>query len=151
MIEPALYVYLPQGFGPRKLIVWHAHGVVWGISKKRLKELCADINKRRGTLIPRVPAVYFKRVEPDDLFKVLGYINKAPRHQYSIGRRRLTDGYTQTKKRLNGVNTVRLHATMRDMHLDDLALGTSWGEDILRTIKDEALEPFRRKRRAGRI
>jgi hypothetical protein len=152
MVEPAFYVHLPRSqFHIRRLVSWHVHGVVWGISDTELSAICKGIDGRHQTLIPRMTAAKPKPIQQGDLLKVLGYAAKAPRKQYSIGRKKRTDGFKQSDKPLSGPNRVRLHALIRDIYLDELAIGTGEGADVMKVVKKEALAPFRRRRREGRI
>jgi hypothetical protein len=96
-------------------------------------------------------AVHKKRIPPEQFWYKLWYILKAPRKEYSIGRRRRRDPktgtvkYKQNSRPLRPGNRVKLFYLMRDMYLDKLAMAGGEGSELLRRIKYEALREYRNK------
>ena len=153
MLEPALYVSMPRKrFSTGSLYLWHFHGVVWGCSAEELRAMCRAICKQgHDTLIPRAPAVEFRPIVPWEFHDVVGYINKSPRHQYSLSPLGTGTSIKQYKRMASGANLARLHRHLDGLYLDELAIAQGEGKDVLKAIKADALRDFRVARREGRI
>jgi hypothetical protein len=153
MIEPGYYNLIYDEFGNRRknVVSWHVHLLVWGISEKQLGKHLARIKSRYTPIMPGLCAVHKKRIPRDQFGYKLWYILKAPRKEYSIGKRRNTDAktgavkYKQNSRPLRPGNRIRLFYLMGDMYLDELAMGGGEGSELLRKIKYEALREYRIK------
>jgi hypothetical protein len=153
MIEPGYYnvIYDELGNKRKNVVSWHGHLLVWGISEKQLGKHLARIKSRYTPIIPGLCAVHKKRIPRDQFGYKLWYILKAPRKEYSIGRRRKRDAKTgavkfkQNSRPLRPGNRVKLFHLMHDMYLDKLAMAGGDGSELLRKIKYEALREYRNK------
>jgi hypothetical protein len=99
--------------------------------------------------MPGLCAVHPKTIKPDQFGHRLWYINKSPRREYSIGKRREPDGnglprYKRNSRRLRPGHRVELFHLMRDMRLSELAMAGGAGRELLRQIKYQALRDHRR-------
>ena len=153
MIEPGYYnnIYKRAGEKRKNVVSWHAHFLVWGISRKQLNRHLDKLKPRFTPIMPSLRAVHKKRIPPDQFGYKLSYIVKSPRKEYSIGRRRNPDGITenarfkQNFREIRPGNRVKLFHLMRDMYLDQLAMAGGEGRKLLQDIKYEALRDYRRK------
>lgn len=149
MLEPALYVSLPRElFTGRRLFIWHFHGVVWGATQANFDEARVAV-RRQGfrTLLPGAPALLSEAIKPDELGRVVGYINKSPTHQYSLVRRRPGTKMKQYRRTATGANLARLHRHLEGLYLDQLSLAGGEGEAVLKLIKADALKDWRDRNR----
>jgi hypothetical protein len=153
MIEPGYYnvIYDEIGNQRKSVVSWHGHFLVWGISEKRLRRHIAKIKSRYTPIMPGRCALHTKLIPPDQFGYKLWYMLKAPRKEYSIGRRRKRDAktgamkYKQNSRPLRHGNRLKLFNLMRGIYLDKLAMAGGQGSDLLRKIKYEALREYRTK------
>lgn len=153
MIEPGYYNVIYDKFGnqQKNLVSWHGHFLVWGISENQLETHVKNIKPRFTPIMPGLCAVHKKRIPQGQLGYKLWYILKAPRKEYSIGRRRERDKKTgaakfkQNSRPLRPGNRVKLFHLMHDMYLDKSAMAGGEGSELLRRIKYEALREYRTK------
>jgi hypothetical protein len=153
MIEPGYYNVVYDEFEnqQKNVVSWHGHFLVWGVSKEGLANHLAKITPRFTPIMPGLCAVHKKRIPPEQFGYKLWYILKAPRKEYSIGRRRDCNQKTgaakfkQNSRDLRPGNRVKLFHLMRDMYLDNLAMAGGEGSELLRRIKYEALREYRTK------
>ena len=153
LIEPGYYNVLYDEFGNQRknVISWHGHFLVWGITKKQLARHLAKIKPRYTPIMPGLCAVHKKIISHDQFGYKLWYILKAPRKEYSIGRRRECDEKTgaakfkQNSRKIRPGNRLKLFSLMGDMYLDKMAMAGGEGAELLRQIKYEALREYRRK------
>jgi hypothetical protein len=131
MIEPALYVSTQEHFGVPRLVNYHVHCLVWGISFFELDRICREINRQISSLIPHAPAAEFKSINPQTLRNMLWYITKMPYEQHQLWVRPTTNRYRQEARGLNRINALRLCREMANYTLDDLAIGGGAGEGIV--------------------
>jgi hypothetical protein len=153
MIEPGYYnvIYDELGAQRKNVVSWHGHFVVWGVTEKRLAKHLQKIKPRFTPIMPGLCTVHKKRIPTDQFGYKLWYILKAPRKEYSIGRRRECDDKTgaakfkQNSRGLRPGNRLKLFHLMQDMYLDKLAMAGGDGSELLRRIKYEALREYRIK------
>jgi hypothetical protein len=153
MIEPGYYnnIYDDAGNTVTDVISWHGHFLVWGTTQRQLQKWRSENRHRLTAIMPYMCAVHFKKVASDDLGRVAAYIVKAPRKEYSVGRRREPDRkipeslFEQYKRKLRPGHRVKLFKLMRDMTLDQLALSGGDGRHLLAKIKYDARRDFRNK------
>ena len=157
MIEPGYYNAIYDEFGAqqRDVVSWHAHFLVWGISKKQLTHHLARMRPGFTPIMPSLCAVHQKAIEPDQFGYKLWYIVKSPCKEYSIGKRRKPHERTglarfkQNSRQLRLGHCVALFDLMRGMYLDELSMAGGEGCELLRRIKYEALRQYRNKNGRG--
>jgi hypothetical protein len=131
MIEPALYISTKKLFGVPRLVNYHVHCLVWGISREDLRRFCRAINAEVSTLVPHAVAAKFKLVRAPDLRKVLCYLSKMPAWQTQLWVKEETGRHHQASRRLNGINAVRVLGEMAEYDLADLAIGGGRGKRMV--------------------
>jgi hypothetical protein len=134
MIEPALYVYSAQELGWPYVAHYHAHVLAWGESERRMKRVAQEIGHPTQSILPYGRGVVFRRVCDHDLLQMIWYVTKSPRKQHQLLRRE--HSLKQFKGAINGVNSVRLYSSMRDIELPDLAVASGRGRRILRQTEE---------------
>jgi hypothetical protein len=153
MIEPGYYNVIYDKFGTQQknVVSWHGHFLVWGINKNQLEKHSEKIKSRYTPIMPGLCAVHKKRIPLDQFGYKLWYILKAPRKEYSIGRRRERDErngvakFKQNSRPLRPGNRVKLFYLMRELYLDKLAMAGGEGSELLQKIKYEAFREYRNK------
>lgn len=152
MLEPALYVSVPFSRSTsRRLYAWHFHAIVWDASAEDIQKVRTRVREHQfSSLIPRAPALDITPVPLEDVLDVAGYINKSPRHQYSLAHILGGTRIQQYRRKATGANLARLHRHLEGLHLDDLAVAGGEGTDVLRAIKAEALSAWRDFKRRQR-
>ncbi|WP_145984673.1 hypothetical protein [Methylobacterium aquaticum] len=131
MLDPTLYVSAQQVQGVPRFLLWHAHALVWNISKGALDLWAESVRPTMSAYLPYASAVDCRQVRPRDLRQLIWYTNKTPYKQYQVWRRE-TGSLGQQKRNINGVNSVRLYADMKDLVLPRLTLAGGAGRPILR-------------------
>jgi hypothetical protein len=157
MIEPGYYnvIYDELGNKRKNVVSWHGHFLVWGITEERLAKYLAKTKPRFTPIMPGLCAVHKKIIPPDQFGYKLWYILKSPCKEYSIGQRRERDEKTgavrfkQNSRKIRLGHRVKLFHLMREMYLDQLAMGGGGGSELLRRIKYKALREYRTKN--GRV
>lgn len=152
MIEPGYYTNIYESKDKvNNIVSWHGHFIVWGISDS---DLARHLKKAKRLFTPIMPcrcAVHKKQIEPEQFGYKLWYINKSPRKEYSIGKRKELDEPTgdlifqQNKRDLRPGNRIKLFNLMCQIYLDQLAMAGGVGSELLRKIKYEALREYRTK------
>ena len=150
MVDASLYVSVQWTFGVSRLVRFHVHALVWGIERKDLDDALKG-GRYKGfcylmrPLLPYASSVDIRRVKDGDLLQMIWYMTKMPRKQYQVWSRKSDDpkrsrrpSYQQQKRNINGVNSVRLLAAMRDVRLDQLALSGGEGDPILQRVLRDA-------------
>jgi hypothetical protein len=132
MLDPALYVSAHRTHHVARFIHFHVHVLVWGVRRAELERRCKEIRVQIGSLIRRATPAKYKPVKDRTLLKVTSYTAKMPRHQYQIWSELHKPGMKQSKRRINGVNSVRLYGAMQDYTLDQLVLAGGRGERVLK-------------------
>ncbi|MFG1343138.1 hypothetical protein [Xanthobacter autotrophicus] len=146
MLEPALYVSLRGQVSPtRRLFLWHVHAIAWRNSNDSIDHARA-VARQHGfsTLLPGAPALMTKTITPGDLVRVSGYLNKSPRHQYSLAYKGEGAKPEHRRRSATGANLARLHRHLDGLYLDDLAIAGGEGKAVLNAIKADALSHWRR-------
>lgn len=131
MLDPAFYVSTQRVQGVPRFLLWHAHALVWNTSKAALDAWAERVRPTMSAYLPYASAVDCRSVRPRDLRQVIWYANKTPYKQYQLWRRD-AGSLGQQKRNMNGINSVRLYAEMRDMTLPELALAGGAGQLLLR-------------------
>lgn len=131
MLDPSLYVSAQQVQGVPRFLLWHAHALVWNISKDALDTWAEGVRPTMSAYLPYASAVDCRPVKPRDLRQLIWYTAKTPYKQYQVWRRD-SGSLAQQKRNINGVNSVRLYAEMRDLTLPELTLAGGAGRPILR-------------------
>jgi hypothetical protein len=117
MIEPGYYnnIYDDAGNTVTDVISWHGHFLVWGTTQRQLQKWRSENRHRLTAIMPYMCAVHFKKVASDDLGRVAAYIVKAPRKEYSVGRRREPDRKipeSLTRQRRQKLSMIGLRAQL---------------------------------------
>jgi hypothetical protein len=154
MIEAALY----RNFGcdgPQidDFVSWHAHVLTWGASRKAINDAVKQIRRSRSALIPDRNCIHVKKLTPTSLGGKLYYVLKGPQKEYRIYSRGeridpetgevLAPVYRQSKRLLRTGDRARLCYAFEDRLLDQLLFGNLEGTELVRSIRHEALKPFR--------
>lgn len=154
MIEAALY----RNFGcdgPQidDFVSWHAHVLTWGASRKAINDAVKQIQRSRSALIPDRNCIHVKQLTPTSLGGKLYYVLKGPQKEYRIYSRGeridpetgevLGPVYRQSKRPLRTGDRARLCYAFEDRLLDQLLFGNLEGTELVRSIRHEALKPFR--------
>lgn len=154
MIEPALYVSLPEGtnWSGNRCISWHLHAVVWGCTRVEIKVLIKDLNQD-GWYPPIAEGLRgadWRQIKEGDLGRTLGYILETPCNEYRIGRRgsitlhgEIAAKFKSNKSWARKGSLIKLFHATKGLYLDELAMAGGEGADVLRRAK-------RRAFRAGR-
>jgi hypothetical protein len=153
MIEPGYYnvIYDELGNNRKNVVSWHGHFLVWGVTEQQLAKHLKAIKPNFTPIMPSLCAVHKKIIPRDQFGYKLRYIFKSPCKEYSIGQRRERDKRTgavrfkQNSRKIRLGHRVKLFHLMRDMYLDQLAMGGGAGGELLRRIKYEALREYRTK------
>jgi hypothetical protein len=147
MIEPAYYVNIAPGthVQTKTLVSWHLHAVAWGKSKREMTRLISRLNRMSRHYRPIADCfvgALARTIREDTLPQTLGYILKSPTNSYRIanwyrrtksGERRY--GFKQNKDELRLGERVTLFHLMKNMRLDELAMGGGEGARLLRNAK----------------
>lgn len=152
MIEPGYFnsIYDENGRLKRDVISRHGHFLVWGASRKELLRWRQKLQHRVIRAIKHLTAVHIKKIPPDQLGQRIWYINKSPCKEYSVGKYSKQDKgglprYKQNSRSLRPGHRVKIFHLMREIRLPDLAMAGGDGRELLRKIKYEALQEYRRK------
>jgi hypothetical protein len=154
MIEPAYYVNIAVGhpYEGRRMVCWHVHAIAWGGAPKQIK---GHIGQSRSAsklqaIVDGLAPCHCKQVTRGELLPTIAYILKPPQNAYSIGKRTQIVGeqrrhnFQQNKRTMRPGERVKLATLMSDVYLDQLAVGGGEGSAILREIKYDALQAYRR-------
>lgn len=133
MLDPALYVSAQRLERVPRFVQWHLHALVWNISEAELDAWAVRIRAQMHAYLPGASSVDTAPVRDGDLFQMIWYTAKMPRKQYQLWRRG-SGTLKQYKRQINGVNSVRLYAALRDLRLTDLTLAGGWGRIIRRRM-----------------
>ena len=153
MIEPAYY---PNAKHPvaqsKEMVHWHAHLIVWGASEVQLQAIERSVARKHSSFFPGCQAFHFKDARSEDLQKILAYICKSPRNQYStftpdvVKVDHLTgeiiEELRQRKQVLRKRQMAQLALALRDMNLDALTLGGGEGSNIVKTVQKQVLKRY---------
>jgi hypothetical protein len=137
LLDVALYVSAQKTHCVDRFMQWHVHLLVWGISEAKLRRFCKDIRIGMRALLSYATSVEYKRVRDGDLLQMVWYTTKAPRKQYQVWKRSRTDTLKQYKRKINGVNSVRLYAAMQDIKLDELTIAAGHGIRVMKRALNE--------------
>jgi hypothetical protein len=148
MIDAAFFPYDTSSIGESRCVSLHAHAIVWGTTKRKLK-------KWRGRRYPNMvqsPVAYvrardFRRVQVGDLRQVLWYVFKTPYKQYQLEPRQ-NGRHKCHKRQINGVNSVKLLLFLMDHQLQDMILVGKGGLKFLEVIpkRNARMDPKSRRR-----
>lgn len=151
MIEPAYYnsTFDVDGEIVKDLVSWHGHFLVWGIDQKDLAERAKRINTNREAVMPCLKAAHQKVIEEGQFGYKLWYILKAPRKEYSVGKRKKAHKKTGAARFKHNSRPIRpgarvkLFHLMKPLYLDQLAMAGGEGKALLKRIKTAALRDYR--------
>lgn len=153
MIEPGYFnaIYDRDDVLLKNKVSWHGHFLVWGTSRAKLERWRRKRGARIACAIPHRCSIHIKRLRADQLGHRVGYINKSPSREYSVGRRKKLDRlgrprYKQNSRALRAGHRVALFKALINVTLPELAMAGGEGQDLMRRIKYVALEEARRKR-----
>ena len=133
MIDVTYYTSVCKVLGHNIVLLPHVHCLVWGISAEELAAVCKAIGKQIKPLLPYATAAEFERVRDGDLLQMLWYVCKTPYKQYQVWQGE--NSLRQWKRDLNGVNSVRLYAELRNATLDQLTLAGGEGRAFLKALR----------------
>jgi hypothetical protein len=155
MVEGAFYRNWGQGRPERgDFISWHTHCLTWGASKKALENAAAELVRSKTGIILEKSPIYIKAVSPGQAVRAALYSLKGQMKEYRVYSKPgdsidLTTGeiisgrYCQTKRLLRTGDRARLCDVFRDRLLDKMLFGNGEGTELVRSIRREALQPFR--------
>lgn len=128
MIDVALYQQAPFQPGRREpWVSWHAHLIVWNVSKKEIETLGQAVNRRYQPFLPGASAFHARREGIEQLEARLAYICKLPATEYNAwlvrvpagidprtGERlmRVTERFTQNKRSMRPGNYAKMLKVM---------------------------------------
>jgi hypothetical protein len=123
----------PSCSAPRTPRAWSVRQVWPPARAEELAAVCKAIGKQIKPLLPYATAVEFERVRDGDLLQMLWYVCKTPYKQYQVWQGE--NSLRQWKRDLNGVNSVRLYAELRNATLDQLTLAGGEGRAFLKALR----------------
>src|SRR5271166_4271185 len=149
VVEPAYYVNVCEGarIHGKRMVSWHVHLLAWGEGRSAIRTRIEGLNKQ-GILLPiadGLAAAHQKRISKGKLASKLAYILKAPRKGYRLFKwEEVTANgdvlrFKQKKDDLRPGERLTLFRLMKDLYLDQLALGGGEGAEILRRLKRRVL------------
>jgi len=157
VVEPAYYVNLQHARLPQpRCMFWHLHALVWGIRRDALNVLLRDVEMagRYVAIAEGFKGAHAKRIKQGELPKVVSYMLKSPSSAYRLSRleEKGPDGEVQTdidgqpltkyfqgKSELRPGERITLFHTMKNHHLDKLAVAGGDGVELLARAKRHAL------------
>jgi hypothetical protein len=158
MVEPALYVNVAPGtrWTSKKAVSWHLHAISWGENRQQMKDRFRRLNEdgvyrsimdgQLGAHQKQIPPRFLDNGNRTFLADKLRYMLKSPRKAYRIYKteRVTSDGevvrcFRQKKSVLRKGDQITLFHLMKDLYLDELAVGGGEGTDVLRRVKQAAL------------
>ncbi|WP_147025525.1 hypothetical protein [Methylobacterium oxalidis] len=131
MLDPALYVSTQKVECVSRFILWHAHALVWNTSAAALDQWASEARWSMRAYLPYASGIDWRPIRPPDLRQLIWYTGKTPRQQYQLWRRE-KGSLQQYARPINGVNAVRLYATMRNLTLPELTFAGGAGRQIIR-------------------
>jgi hypothetical protein len=152
MIEPAYYysAFDTMGRHTPPLVSWHGHFLVWGIGKKRLSRIIKKLNSKVVAVMPNFDAAHWKQVEVGKFGKKICYLVKSPRKEYSVGK--YSEGgkdgephYKHNRRAIRPGTRVKLFQLLESLYLDQLTMAGGEGVEILKRIKSNGLQNYRRR------
>jgi hypothetical protein len=155
MIEPDLYVNIAPGtsWSGKRAVSWHVHAICWGKNRKQMQKRVARLNKQgiyrsimpgqRGAHQKEIPAKFLTDSNRTFFADKIRYMLKAPRKAYRIyhaksPRNGGVISFRQIKSGLRPGDHVDLFHLLKNLYLDQLAIGGGEGTDVLRRIKRAA-------------
>ncbi|WP_156311996.1 hypothetical protein [Methylobacterium platani] len=153
MVEAALYTNADEVRpGWKRVISWHPHLLVWGVTKQRMQEICDSINVRFRTMIPGVNPAHFRPLQPEEVEGQALYMLKAPVNEYRIITkmrkakdpdtdktvREPTGAFRSRKYQLGPGDLTRMANLLAGKSLDGLAFAAGDGKKLLAGINFEA-------------
>ena len=136
MMEPAIYVSSTPHVSFSPTFNYHVHAICWDTTGRQMRRICKRINRRMKPLLPYTTAAHYSEIRSGDILQMLWYMTKMPRKQYQIWVRP-TGRPKSFKRAINGVNSVRLYADLRDVPLECLLAGHGAGQNILKAVVKE--------------
>ncbi|GJE62802.1 hypothetical protein MPOCJGCO_4938 [Methylobacterium trifolii] len=159
MVEAALYWRWRPGRQSRHdWVAWHCHLITWGAHAEEVSRVLAPFRARHTSMMEGVAAAHVQAVEDDDLTRQFLYMMKAPQKMTRVEyfKRPWTSpttgevkppGLHSQKDWLQTGHRIRLMDVMGHRKLDELFFGNREGTALYRTIRAEALAPFRDRQR----
>lgn len=153
MVEAALYSNVGLVLnGLQKVVSWHTHLLLWGVTAQRMTKLRDRINQRVSTMIPGIKAAHFRQLQPEEIDGQALYMLKAPVNEYRVYPMKETvadddtgeittptTGRFRTKKyQLGPGDLVRMTNIMSGKTLDTLSFAAGQGRTVLKAINFEA-------------
>lgn len=160
VIEPGLYshVTIPgANLKQSKCISWHLHALVWGMTRKKAKQLVAALNGS-GKYTPVSPGqvgAHQRQVRERELASAVGYLLKPPKASYRLGLRTesVASGeprHIQYRSALRPGERLTLYLQLRHLSLPDLWIAGGEGGAILGRVKRRSRAAIRRHERTER-
>jgi hypothetical protein len=151
MIEPAYYANVCEGariYGKR-LVSWHLHLLAWGESRKKMQKRIDGLNKQK-ILLPiadGLAAAHQKCISKGKLASKICYLLKSPRKAYRLSKwdtitpdGEIIPKFKQWKDDFRPGERLTVFRLMKDLYLDQLALGGGEGAEILRRVKRRVVQ-----------
>jgi hypothetical protein len=143
-IEPALYANVPRELrccDRKNLLVWHAHGVAWGLSAEEMRRLFRQLNSNKAyqSFVPGRTGAKCRISK--NLGRDLAYVLKSPRASYRLGERskKAQAGgrgrFKHNKSALRPGERVLLLREMSELFLDELMFASGDGSRLLAQVK----------------
>jgi hypothetical protein len=160
MIEPALYVNIAPGtrWSGKRAVSWHVHAICWGENRKQMRKRFARLNKQgiyrsimpgqRGAHQKEIPRKFLTDKDRTFLADKIRYMLKSPCKAYRIyhaknPRNREQIGFRQIKSDLRPGDHIDLFHLLKNLYLDQLAIGGGEWAGMLKRIKRAARGPRR--------
>jgi hypothetical protein len=152
MIEPALYVNIAPGtcWSGKRAVSWHVHAICWAKNRKQMRKRIARLNKQgiyrsimpgqRGAHQKEIPRKFLKDRDRTFFADKIRYMLKSPCKAYRIyhaknPRNGGVISFRQIKSDLRPGDHVDLFHLLKNLYLDQLAIGGGEGTSVLTRIK----------------
>jgi len=160
MIEPALYVNIAPGtrWSGKRAVSWHVHAICWAKNRKQMRKRVARLNKQgiyrsimpgqRGAHQKEIPAKFLKDNHRTFFADKIRYMLKPPCKAYRIYHVKYRKSgevisFRQIKSDLRPGDHIDLFHLLKNLYLDQLAVGGGEGTSVLTRIKRAARGPRR--------
>ncbi|MFD1300265.1 hypothetical protein [Methylobacterium marchantiae] len=159
MVEAAHYSNLDvTGAGYQLAVSWHTHAIVWGVSEKRLREICDAANRRYQTFVPGIDAAHVRPLKRSEVGGQALYMTKGQLSSTRVWALKdtvvdavtgevttpTTGEFTQKKDVIRPGASARMAQVFAGRPLGELAFAGGKGRTVLKTIRHEAGAELRR-------
>jgi hypothetical protein len=153
MIKPALYVNIAPGthWSGKRAVSWHVHAICWGKDRKQMRKRFARLNRQEvyrsimpgqcGAHQKEISAKFLTDRDRTFLADKIRYMLKSPCKAYRIYHAKNASGageaisFRQIKSDLRPGDHIDLFHLLKNLYLDQLAVGGGEGTGVLKRIK----------------